>query len=48
MVTSTTAQRDFAVEIMGCDAGWLAASGTFGGAEILLTPETKVLYKKKH
>jgi 6-phosphofructokinase len=38
-VTARTGERAFAVECMGRDAGWLAASGTFGGAEILIVPE---------
>ncbi|MBN1506681.1 MAG: 6-phosphofructokinase, partial [Sedimentisphaerales bacterium] len=43
-VTARTAERAFAVEIMGRDAGWLAASATFGGAEILLVPELPAYY----
>lgn len=47
-VTATTAQRAFAIEVMGRDAGWLAAAGTFGGAEVLLVPEIKKIIKDKH
>jgi 6-phosphofructokinase len=44
-VTARTAERAFSVETMGRDAGWLAAAGTYGGAEILLVPELIKLYR---
>ncbi|TKJ38742.1 MAG: hypothetical protein CEE38_03295 [Planctomycetes bacterium B3_Pla] len=44
-VTARTAERAFAIEIMGRDAGWLAAAATFGGAEILLVPEHPKYYE---
>jgi len=43
-VTARTSERAFAVEIMGRDAGWLAAAATFGGSEILLVPELPKYY----
>ena len=46
-VTARTAERAFSVETMGRDAGWLAASTTFGGAEILLVPEHLRYYLRR-
>jgi len=47
-VTSSTAERAFAVEVMGRDSGWLAAAGTFGGAEILVIPELAEYFKRRY
>ncbi len=45
-VTARTAERAFSVETMGRDAGWLAASTTYGGAEILLVREHLKYYER--
>ncbi|MEW5924262.1 MAG: 6-phosphofructokinase [Candidatus Zixiibacteriota bacterium] len=47
-VTARTAERAFCVEAMGRDAGWLAAAGSFGGAEIILIPEIYKMLKRNY
>lgn len=38
--------RIFIIESMGQDAGWLTASASYGGADIIIPPEKKVNFKK--
>lgn len=45
--TARTAERAFCVETMGRDAGWLAAAASFGGAEVVLTPELLDFYRRE-
>jgi 6-phosphofructokinase len=47
-VTASTAERAFSVEIMGRDAGWLAAAGSYGGAEVVLIPELEKFLEREN
>lgn len=38
--------RIFVIESLGMKAGWLAAAGVFGGADVIITPERKTNLKK--
>ncbi len=40
--TAMTHNRTFALEVMGRDAGWLAATSAHGGADLILVPEVEM------
>ncbi|MDZ7798803.1 MAG: 6-phosphofructokinase [Patescibacteria group bacterium] len=41
-----TLSRVFIIEVLGCQSGWLAASGAYGSADVIIPPEKKVKLKK--